>query len=451
MQLLREAEHLYEEVTAAGEGSKAGFSLQEVYGGAGAPRQREASEGNGAPEASGRVYAGDNSQVMAELLAQGYGGRFQLIYMDPPFYSKADYKVNISLRSQDREVKVKKTAYRDSWDQGFSQYLRMIALRIMLARDLLSDQGCLWVHLDWHAAHYVKLLLDEIMGEDNFVNEVIWCYKSGGATKRRFSRKHDTLLFYGKTRKYYFKPLQEKSYNRGLKPYAFKGVKEYQDEKGWYTLVNMKDVWNIDMVGRTSSERVGYATQKPEALIQRIVESCSREGDLCADFFGGSGTFGAVCGKMGRKWICADKGQLAIAAMRKRFASSGLDFEIYSAGGVDWRLCGRDQDGELNQDQDLMKYIDVKLKEDKKNKKDKKSKILTFTSREAPGETLHPLETLDFWSLDTCHKGKEHKSFLHFTRDKHKLNLEVELTEFGEEMEVLAVDVFGHVGRWKVR
>ena len=126
-----------------------------------------------------------------------------------------------------------------------------------MMRDLLSDTGCLWVHLDWHAVHYVKVILDQIFGEKNFINEIIWTYKSGGANKRNFARKHDTLLFYSKTDNYIFNPQTEKSYNRGLRPYRFKGVEEYEDETGWYTIVNMKDVWSIDMVGRTSSERTG--------------------------------------------------------------------------------------------------------------------------------------------------------------------------------------------------
>ena len=108
--------------------------------------------------------------------------------------------------------------------------------------------------------------------------------------------------------------LKEKSYNRGMKPYCFQGVEEFQDEQGWYTMVNMKDVWTIDMVGRTSAERTGYATQKPEKLLERIVEACSDPGDLCADFFAGSGSFGAVCSKMGRNWIMCDESPLAISS-----------------------------------------------------------------------------------------------------------------------------------------
>ena len=147
--------------------------------------------------------------------------------------------------------------------------------------------------------------------------------------RRRYSRKHDTLLFYSKSKDYCFRPQQEKSYNRGFKPYRFKGVKEYRDDVGWYTLVNMKDVWQIDMVGRTSAERTGYATQKPEALIRRIIESCTEEGDLCVDFFGGSGTMAAAAAKMNRRWISNDIGKLSTINSLKRMLGEKETF-IYS-------------------------------------------------------------------------------------------------------------------------
>ncbi|MDR0423965.1 MAG: site-specific DNA-methyltransferase, partial [Clostridiales Family XIII bacterium] len=127
--------------------------------------------------------------------------------------------------------------------------------------------------------------------------------------------------------------------NRGLKPYRFKGVKEYKDEGGWYTMVNMKDVWQLDMVGRTSAERTGYATQKPEALIARILESCTKEGDLCADFFCGSGTLGAAAEKLGRRWLMCDSGRLAAVNAHKRMVQAGSHFCLM-AGRAD-----RDMEG----------------------------------------------------------------------------------------------------------
>ncbi len=131
---------------------------------------------------------------------------------------------------------------------------------------LLKPSGSLVVHCDWHASHYIKVALDGIFGYERFVNEIVWCYKSGGASpKRRFSRKHDALLWYAKGPDHYFAAPREKSYNRGRKPYRFAGVEEFEDENGWYTVVGMKDWWEMDMVGRTSHERTGYSTQKAAA------------------------------------------------------------------------------------------------------------------------------------------------------------------------------------------
>ncbi|MDD2216499.1 MAG: site-specific DNA-methyltransferase, partial [Eubacteriales bacterium] len=252
------------------------------------------------PENSSNIFnilaRGDNISFMKYLMVEkGLKESLNLIYIDPPFFTKSNYGMEIKLKTDNisRIPTIKQKAYQDTWEKGMEEYLKMLVPRLLLMKDLLAKEGSLWVHLDWHAVHYVKLILDEIFGEKNFINEVIWHYKSGGASKRCFAKKHDTLLFYAKSSSYYFAARKEKSYNRGFKPYRFKGVKEFRDEQGWYTMVNRKDVWQLDMVGRTSAERTGYVTQKPEALIERILESCTGEGDLCADFFGGSGTMAA--------------------------------------------------------------------------------------------------------------------------------------------------------------
>ena len=239
---------------------------------------------------------GDNADFMKYLLQKkDMAGKIAQIYIDPPFFSKATYEATVSVTNEaGEETKVKKKAYQDIWDEGMEEYLKMLGVRLMLMKDLLSDNGTIWVHLDWHGVHYVKVLMDEIFGEKNFVNEIIWTYKSGGSSKSHFARKHDSILVYAKTKNYYLDIPKEKSYNRDLKPYRFKGVEEFKDDFGWYTLVNMKDVWPIDMVGRTSQERTGYATQKPEALIERILKAGSKEGDLVADFFAGSSTLAKV-------------------------------------------------------------------------------------------------------------------------------------------------------------
>ena len=276
---------------------------------------------------------GDNAGFMKYLLDErDMRGKIKLIYIDPPFFSKANYEATLHIAAE-KPRKVKHLAYEDVWEQGMEQYLKMLCTRLLFMRDLLADDGTIWVHLDWHSVHYVKILLDEIFGDKNFINEIIWQYKSGGSSKRHFARKHDNILVYGKTKKYYLKLPKEKSYNRGLKPYHFKGVEEFCDDIGWYTMVNMKDVWKIDMVGRTSGERTGYATQKPEALLCRIIEAASCEGDLIADFFCGSGTLAAAASKLGRKWICSDSGAVAIATCLKRFVGEEMQFDFFVQAG----------------------------------------------------------------------------------------------------------------------
>ena len=274
----------------------------------------------------GNILAfGDNLDFMKYLIKkEDLAGKIQQIYIDPPFFSKANYDAWVKVKENGEEKSVKKRAYTDIWEEGMEEYLKMLASRFMLMKDLLSDEGTIWVHLDWHGAHYVKIILDEIFGEKNFINEIIWTYKSGGSSKAHFARKHDTILVYSKTSKYYLDVPKEKSYNRGLKPYRFKGVEEFQDEVGWYTMVNMKDVWTIDMVGRTSKERTGYATQKPEALVERILASGSRENDIVADFFCGSGTLAAAAENLGRRWIICDESEIAINAARERLGNKQL-------------------------------------------------------------------------------------------------------------------------------
>ncbi len=287
------------------------------------------------------LLQGDSCDAMRLLLEGGFAGRIQCIYLDPPFLSGADYQATVRIRSEklDKELPVKVPAYADTWrvkrgekeaedsrekESGPAAYFRKLAEAMALARQLLADTGLLWLHLDWHSAHYARIMLDEIFGEERFLNEIIWQYKSGGSSRRHYARKHDTILLYAKTADYALRVGKEKSYNRGLKPYRFKGVEEYQDEKGWYTLVNAKDVWSIDMVGRTSAERNGYATQKPFALMERIVLASSEPGDLVADFCCGSGGFLDAAAAAGRCTIGCDRSSLALALTEKRLRDAGI-------------------------------------------------------------------------------------------------------------------------------
>ena len=287
-----------------------------------------------------RLIHGDNLFAMQALLSgdpatglPSMRGKIDLIYIDPPFDSKADYRTKINLPNGDIEQKptvLEQFAYSDTWADGTVSYLKMLYPRLCLMRELLSDQGSIYVHCDWHAGHYVKVIMDDIFGKNNFVNEIVWSYRSGGASRNgALPRKHDTILFYCKqTASFSLNSQIEHKYLE--KP--FMGSK--QDEKGrYYVDTILRDVfegapwivkdagieqYNMRPVLNLSSERVGYATQKPEGLAQMLIEIASSKNSIVADFFGGSGTTAAVAEKLGRRWITSDIGKPSVMIMRKR-------------------------------------------------------------------------------------------------------------------------------------
>ena len=278
-------------------------------------------------EPLGKFIVGDNLALM-KAIGQAPGiPPVQLVYTDPPYFTNRERRGGKKLAEA--------ASFSDRWrgaggartfEEAMTEYLTQLTARLIAARALLADDGCLWLHLDRHAVHYARVMADVVFGgPEHLINEVVWTYKSGGASARRFSNKHDTLLFYAKDKKRYkFFPQEEKSYNRGLKPYRFKGVKEWRDEMGWYTMVHMKDVWEIPMVGRTAAERTGYATQKPEALLERIVRACTEEGGLCLDPYAGSGTLGAVCARLSRPYILIDENPLAAEVAERRLRRQSI-------------------------------------------------------------------------------------------------------------------------------
>lgn len=304
----------------------------------------QAAQLNFGKEWINRLIYGDNLLAMQALIAgdEATGlppmrGKVDLIYIDPPFDSKADYRTRINLPGADIEQKpttIEQFAYADTWKDGTVSYLKMLYPRLVLMRELLSDKGSIYVHIDWHVGHYVKVLMDDIFGKENFLNEIIWCYKSGGAGGGGYAKKHDTILFYSKNNSYLtFNIVKEKSY---MMPWSGKNPAQvyYQDEKGTYTLVNTKDYWvDIGMLATSSYERTGYATQKPEALLERIIKASSNEGDLVCDFFGGSGTAAAVAERLGRRWITTDIGKPATLVMRKRFIDQKVKPFLYQSIG----------------------------------------------------------------------------------------------------------------------
>ena len=209
---------------------------------------------------------------------------------------------------------------------GMGAFMCFMAVRLLEMRRVLKPTGSMYLHCDPAASHYLKAVMDAVFGRKNFRNEIVWCYKSGGASpKRYFSKKHDLILWCSKSPgEYAFNPQIEKSYNRGLKRYRFKGVKEFQDEIGWYTLVGMKDYWNIDMVGRTSGERLGYPTQKPLALYGRIILASPNPGNMVLDPFAGCATTLVAAERLNRQWVGLDIWDNAKTVVLERMARERL-------------------------------------------------------------------------------------------------------------------------------
>lgn len=325
-----------------------------------------------------RLIYGDNLLAMQALLAgdpqtglPSLRGKVDLIYIDPPFDSKADYRTKLTLPGGDISQKpttIEQFAYADTWKDGTASYLRMLYPRLVLMRELLSDHGSIYVHIDWHVGHYVKVLMDEIFGKENFTNEIVWHYMTfQGQVKGYFPRKHDTLLMYRMSGNSTFHLLKDSNAEQTIdytrwnaflnenneitganypetdsrfKGYFQRFIKENHRKPGPNDVIlkiegnTIDSVWDLKAVDpKDKNERVGYATQKPEALLERIIKASSNEGDLVCDFFGGSGTTAAVAERLGRRWITSDIGKPATLVMRKRLIDQEVKPFLYQAIG----------------------------------------------------------------------------------------------------------------------
>ena len=297
-----------------------------------------------------RLVYGDNLLTMQALLAgdpqtglPSLRGKVDLIYIDPPFDSKADYRTKVvlpGLNLQQKPTVIEQFAYADTWEEGTISYLKMIYKRLVLMKELLSSNGCIYVHIDWHVGPYVKTILDDLFGKENFVNEIVWSYSWGIRTDSRWNRKHDTIYMYSKSAENIKfnanevleeRQVSESTANR-LK---YKGalIKDGNKGRGDSELALPSDVWYIATINGMAKERLNYATQKPEALLERIIKASSNEGDLVCDFFGGSGTTAAVAERLGRRWITCDIGKPAALVMRKRFIDQEVNPFLYQSIG----------------------------------------------------------------------------------------------------------------------
>ena len=296
---------------------------------------------------------GDNLQAMKTLLqmkergqlvnADGISG-IKLIYIDPPFATKREFQ-----GSQEER------AYQDKI--AGAEFVEFLRKRLMFMKNLLSDDGSIYVHLDWRKCHYIKVVLDELFGENNFRNEVIWHYRRWSAGSDQFQRQHEVLLLYSKGQNPVFNVMYE-PYTEGTLR-RWKGIKrktsinesgkliQVEDTEG-HQGANMGDVWPISIINANANERTGFPTQKPEELLDRVIKASSMPGDLVADFFCGSGTTVAMAEKLGRKWIGVDCSKLAIYTTQKRLLHLKSDignkgkalkpksFTLYNAGLYDF-------------------------------------------------------------------------------------------------------------------
>ncbi len=271
-------------------------------------------------ENSNLLLQGDNYSWLAWLQEKGYS--FDLIYMDPPFCTGNRFSSNIKTRAG--QLKVESLGFRDSWSKGLGNYLEMIRARLVQCQKLLKETGSIFVHLDWRTAHEVKVIMDEILGRDNFRNEIIWWYHDpSGTTRKSYMRKHDNILFYSRTDNYRFN-LEEirVPYAAGTLKQAEQGVLSF----GRRTRVNPRgrppeDVWEIPIINSQARERLGYPTQKPLALLERIIKGSTGEGDLILDPFCGSGTTLEAAEKLGRRWVGIDQNNFGLFLARKRARS----------------------------------------------------------------------------------------------------------------------------------
>ncbi len=371
--------------------------------------------GEPAPGWRNKLIWGDNKYIMASLLSE-FAGKINLIYIDPPFATGADFSINIKLGDLEwtKEASViEEKAYRDTWGRGLDSYLQMMYDRLVLMRELLADNGSIYVHLDSRVCHYIKLILDEIFGKDNFRNEVTWRRQivRGMKTHAEFMPfSADYIFLYTKSKNAVWNTIEketlisieeaDKKYRKDSKGYfrtsdpgtysdesliklhkegriyvtsggkliikngkvsitrGTIGVKYYREQRGQSVVEKSvaDNIWDdIPGMGIVSSEYLDYPTQKPKALLDRIIKASSNEDDLVADFFCGSGTTGAVAEKLGRRWIMTDLSKFAIHVTRKRL------LDIKECHPFEVLNLGKYQKAKLKEN-GVTRYIDFILK-----------------------------------------------------------------------------------------
>jgi len=279
----------------------------------------------------GVLYRGDNLHILRQMEDESV----DLIYLDPPFFSNRNYEV---IWGDEAEVR----SFLDRWDGGIERYIEWMEERSRELHRILSPTGSLYLHCDWHAGHYIKVMLDDVFGSrKNFQNEVVWYYRGGGVSPRRWGRRHDTIFFYTKSKNWTFNvdPVRmeyspESMERLKYKARAFRGDRVYDSYRPNPLGKHPDDVWSIQPLMPSNRKRLGYPTQKPEGLLQNIILASSNPGDLVLDPFCGCGTTIAVAEQHGRNWLGIDISPSAIELCERRLLIEGVKAEVVGMPGA---------------------------------------------------------------------------------------------------------------------
>ncbi len=398
------------------------------------------------------IYLKADAQESLPLMLDKWKEKIQVIYLDPPFFTGKNFSFrqrvgNEAWQGNSKHV-ISHQAYSDIWDNK-ENFLAMLRQVLTTTHQLLKPEGSLFLHLDYRFSAYAKLLMDEIFGEDNFLNEIIWAYQSGGRAKKYFSRKHDTILFYRKSDKHYFN-IEEVGRPRGTAKRnnmkkqvgedgrVFWSIRSHGKEYRYYedSKIYPSDVWDdISHLQQKDPERTGYDTQKPEALLERILLSTSQSGDWVGDFFAGSGTTASAAQKNGRKWITMDMSDFSIHVCRKRLLqSSEAKILCFSDPGLKTQRYEDNNDVEIKITHASENTIEVQL--------------LNYRCKHLPEFDFKFYDYIDYWSIGYI---KENEYFscqeAYRTVDNPYLkNVLIARVDMEDEKNVIAchiIDVYG--------
>ncbi len=366
-----------------------------------------------------RYYYGDNYDLLQVLASSKNERKIDLIYIDPPYMTELDYHSRISVGTYSDIRHINRKAFQDTWEGGMDSFLDMLYSRLRLMRQVLAENGSIFVHVDWHSSHYVKILLDEVFGRDNFINEIVWCFGGGSSSRKHFQRKHDLIFWYARSSEYTFNP-QYRPYTSGTVQRGLTNVKgdRYKlNEEG----ALMQDWW-VDInkiLSPTARENLKFPTQKPKELIKRILLSASHPGSLVADFFAGSGTTAEVCNELGRTWILSDSSKLALQTTLYRLLRSGSPpFAIITGE----QLPEKDEQGKLVLKKPVFRKID----------KDRCLIEIGIESYCPQPENMRPssqdfASDIEFWELDLDFNGEVFHSHYQIMREKQRFKAPIAL------------------------